>query len=150
MTGSTSAAVRNIADMVRGSARRGADHPALIDAASGRTLSWAEVDAAVDAEAARLAERGARPGDRVAIRLPNTPEFCVAVLGAVRAGCVAMPIGLGAANRESERLLEDGGAGLLVGEGQAPGVTVLDPPALDVGEQPEFASRSGGEDIAVL
>jgi long-chain acyl-CoA synthetase len=86
----------------------------------------------------------------VAIRLPNRPEFCVALLGAVRAGCVAMPIGLGSTNRETERVLADGGARLLVGEGDEQGLTVLEPPALDVGEQPEFAARSGEEDLAVL
>ncbi|GDY29469.1 AMP-binding protein [Gandjariella thermophila] len=154
MTDAGSAAARNVADLVRSAARRSPDQPALIEATSGRGYSWSEVDRAVDAEARRLAVRGAQPGDRVAVRLPNRPEFCVAALGALRAGCVAMPIGPGMTARETGRILTESGARLLVGETDpatgAAGVTVLDPPALDVGEQPEVAAGTGGEDLAVL
>jgi long-chain acyl-CoA synthetase len=154
MTDSGSDAARNVADLVRTAARRSPDQPALVDAASGRGYSWGQVDRAVDAEARRLAERGAEPGDRVAVRLPNRPEFCVAALGALRAGCAAMPIGLGMTSRETERILAESGARLLVGEHEPdddpPAVPVLDAPALEVGEQAEFATTGGGEDLAVL
>jgi long-chain acyl-CoA synthetase len=90
----------------------------------------------------------------VAIRLPNRPEFCVAAVGALRAGCVAMPIGLGTSNRETERILAESGARLLVGgtepAGDTTAVPVLEPPALDVAEQAEFPGSAGDEDLAVL
>ena len=39
-----------------------------------------------------LAARGVRPGDRVAIRLPNGKDWCLAFLGAQSAGAVAVPV----------------------------------------------------------
>jgi long-chain acyl-CoA synthetase len=83
----------HLADLVAAAAARHADHPALIDAATGHTLTWAEFDATVSAEARRLAAAGVVAGDRVVIRCAGGPALAVAVLGAVRAGAVAVPVG---------------------------------------------------------
>ena len=72
---------RNVADLVRASAQRGPSHVALVDVASGSSLTWETIDGAVDAFARRLADSGLEPGDRVAVRLPTSPEFVVAVFG---------------------------------------------------------------------
>ena len=68
----------HLADLVEAAAARHADHPALIDAATGATLTWAEFDAAVSAEARRLAAEGVVAGDRVVIRCGG-PALAVAV-----------------------------------------------------------------------
>ena len=39
-----------------------------------------------------LRERGVQPGDRVAIMLPNVPEFAVIYYAVMRAGAVAVPM----------------------------------------------------------
>jgi acyl-CoA synthetase (AMP-forming)/AMP-acid ligase II len=62
------------------------DKPALIDGASGRALSYAELLRAVRGFAAGLAARGFGKGDTFCICLPNVPEFAVAFHGVVAAG----------------------------------------------------------------
>jgi long-chain acyl-CoA synthetase len=144
------ASVRNVADLVSASALAGPQHAALIDVASGEKYTWRQVDAAVNAQARTLVEAGVEPGDRVAVRLPTGPEFCVAVFGVLRAGGVVVPAGPGQPLRELQRLIADSGAELLIGDGGGADVTVLAPPALLVEDEPEFASIGGDEDLAVL
>jgi acyl-CoA synthetase (AMP-forming)/AMP-acid ligase II len=55
-----------------------------------RRWTFAEVAAEVDRMAARLHALGLRPGDKVAIWLPNRPEFLWAWLGASQSGLVAV------------------------------------------------------------
>ncbi|ATE57569.1 MULTISPECIES: AMP-binding protein [Actinosynnema] len=156
------APARNVADLVRESARRGPGHPAVVDVTTARSLSWGALDAAVDAEARRLVGAGLRPGDRVAVRLPTGPAFCAAVFGALRAGGVLVLLGAGQPRHELDRLLADSGARLLVGDPDEPGaepggppdprVTVLPAPPLDVepGSAPPVDAVRGGEDVAVI
>jgi acyl-CoA synthetase (AMP-forming)/AMP-acid ligase II len=56
-----------------------------------RTMSWAQVDAAVDAVAAWTRARTA-PGDRVAVCAAHGPDWVVAFLGVLRAGRIAVPL----------------------------------------------------------
>jgi acyl-CoA synthetase (AMP-forming)/AMP-acid ligase II len=62
------------------------DKPALIDGASGRALSYAQLVRAVHGFAAGLAARGFGKGDTFCICVPNVPEFAVAFHGVVAAG----------------------------------------------------------------
>ena len=66
------------------------DAPALAD--SGSTLSWSELEAAVAAAALRYPTSGLRRGDRVGLALRDGVDFLVALLGAMRAGLVAVPL----------------------------------------------------------
>ncbi|MGW0516651.1 AMP-binding protein [Crossiella sp. NPDC003009] len=141
-------AVGNVADLIRSAAHREADHPALLDAADGSQVSWGRLDAAVDAQAHRLRMAGALAGDRVAIRLPTGIEFCVALFGALRAGCAVVPLAPGLPGPELTRVLTDSGARLLVAEGEVEGVQVLPAPAL--AEAEPFETVGADEDLAVL
>ena len=58
----------------------------MIDAATGGTLSYAELAAAAGLFAAGLAGRGFGPGSVLAILAPNIPEYPVVFHGAARAG----------------------------------------------------------------
>lgn len=53
--------------------------------------SYARLIAAVRGAASGLMALGLRPGDRVLLRLGNTPDFPVAFLGAIAAGLVPVP-----------------------------------------------------------
>jgi long-chain acyl-CoA synthetase len=55
-------------------------------------LSYAEVDEASGRVAAALRARGYRPGDKVALQLPNIPEFVSAYFGILKAGLVLVPL----------------------------------------------------------
>ncbi|MDQ1610847.1 MAG: hypothetical protein QOG00_778 [Pyrinomonadaceae bacterium] len=59
-------------------ARERGDKPALIDATSGRTITYRQLDEAVRRVAAGLTARGFRKGDVFAIYSPNLPEYAVA------------------------------------------------------------------------
>src|SRR6266498_2673568 len=57
----------------------------------GRRTTFAELDRAVDAFANYLLGLGLGPGECVSIHLPTSPAFVIAILGTLRAGCIASP-----------------------------------------------------------
>ncbi|MFK0284676.1 long-chain fatty acid--CoA ligase [Streptomyces sp. NPDC090499] len=69
---------------------------------------------ALDRDSARTAgllrDRGVRPGDRVALMLPNVPEFAVVYYGVLRAGGVVVPMNPLLKSREIRYYLGDSGA----------------------------------------
>ena len=69
-------------------AARLGDKPALVDAASGRTLGYHQLAAGVEGVAAGLAARGFAGGDTLALYSPNLPEYALAAYGAMAAGGV--------------------------------------------------------------
>jgi acyl-CoA synthetase (AMP-forming)/AMP-acid ligase II len=95
-------------------AERLADHPALVDAADGRTLSYAALAAAARRTAAGLAARGFGRGDVLAICSPNVPEFMVVVLGVALAGGTTTPINPLYTVGELADQLRDSGARIVV------------------------------------
>ena len=108
----TSTAAANVADLVRDAARRSGDKAAFVF--HDRAMTWDEVDAAVSAVAAGLTSLGARPGDRVALQLGNTPDFPLVYFGVLRAGLVAVPVNTGYTRAELVHCLADCGATVLV------------------------------------
>jgi amino acid adenylation domain-containing protein len=73
--------------------RQAAGHPertALV--AGGRTMSYAELNAAANRLARTLVERGAAPGSLVALRLPRGADLVVAVLAVLKSGAGYLPI----------------------------------------------------------
>ncbi|GGS71557.1 long-chain-fatty-acid--CoA ligase [Planobispora rosea] len=61
-----------------------------------------------------LRRRGIRAGDRVAIMLPNVPEFAVVYYGVLRAGAVVVPLDPLLRRREIAAYVGDCGARLLI------------------------------------
>ena len=64
--------------------------------------------------AAALQRLGVRPGDRVALHLPNSPQFLIAYYGALRAGAAVVPFNPLYVEREIEHQLADSGAEVAV------------------------------------
>lgn len=58
----------------------------------GRSVSWAELEAASDAFAMALAAMGVKRGDRVGCVLPNCPQFFIGELAAWKLGAVYVPL----------------------------------------------------------
>jgi acyl-CoA synthetase (AMP-forming)/AMP-acid ligase II len=71
--------------VLAGAAARG-ERPALIDAASGRTLTYAGLDTLARGVGSGLQQRGLEPGQVVGILAPNVPEYAAAYLGVALAG----------------------------------------------------------------
>jgi long-chain acyl-CoA synthetase len=63
--------------------------------------------------ATMLCERGVRPGDRVAVMLPNVPQFAAVYYGVLRAGGVVVPMNPLLKEREVGYYLGDSGAALI-------------------------------------
>ncbi|WP_138761129.1 AMP-binding protein [Modestobacter altitudinis] len=125
--------VRSFSALVRRAAAAAGAAPALV--AGDVRLSWAELDARVDRAAAGYLARQLRPGDRVAVQLRNGVDWVVAVMGALRAGLVVVPVNTAFTDPETEYLLGDSGARLLVvdaARAELAGVPVsVGPPASD-------------------
>ncbi|WP_405387977.1 long-chain fatty acid--CoA ligase [Streptomyces sp. NBC_01102] len=74
------------------------------------TLTYAELDEASARVAALLRDRGVRPGDRVALTMPNVPLFPVVYYGILRVGGVVVPMNPLLKAREVAFALRDCGA----------------------------------------
>lgn len=89
-------------------ARHDPGRPAILF--EGRELSYGELDGLAGRVSGALRARGVGRGDRVAVHLPNIPEFVACYLGIVRAGAVAVSVNPSLTKPEVTFLLEDSGA----------------------------------------
>lgn len=94
------------------SARQFPENPALIF--FDRIISYRELDEAATCFAAALQALGIRKGDRVALLLPNTPQYVISYYGTLRAGGVVVPTNPQYVARELEHQLRDSGARVIV------------------------------------
>ncbi|HPM66017.1 MAG TPA: long-chain-fatty-acid--CoA ligase [Piscinibacter sp.] len=80
----------------------------------GKAISFAQVDEASRALAAYLQSLGLAKGDRVAIMMPNVPQYPVAVAAILRAGYVVVNVNPLYTPRELEHQLKDSGAKVML------------------------------------
>ena len=80
----------------------------------GKTFTFADVDGQSRTFAAYLQSLGLSPGERVAVMLPNVPQYVVAVAGILRAGLVVVNVNPLYTPRELEHQLQDSGAKALL------------------------------------
>ncbi len=128
--------IHNLADAVRRAGAADPDAPALVVPASvvsasvapGSTdpaadtpdavITWGQLDQRVDSVATALTALDlpstAGAAARVAIGLPNVPEFAEAFFGVLRAGLVAVPLNPGYTARELRHQLYDSGASVII------------------------------------
>lgn len=107
-------------DLLPRSAQRFPDRDALVLAvhAAGRVFtsrtSYRALDGLVERCAGSLQRLGVAKGDRVALYLPNCPQFVVAYCAALRVGAIAVPFNPLYSPREVEYQLSDCGAKVMV------------------------------------
>jgi long-chain acyl-CoA synthetase len=80
----------------------------------GRDFSYADTDAQSRALAAYLQSLGMQRGDRVAIMMPNMPQYPAAVAAILRAGYVVVNVNPLYTARELEHQLKDSGARAII------------------------------------
>jgi len=102
----------NVAELVHEPAACSGAQTAL--RCGSRRVSFSELDAASGHVADLLVRDGVQPGDRVALLLPNVPEFAAAYYGVLRAGAVAVPLDPLLTRTEVGAILQDAGAGRLL------------------------------------
>ena len=98
----------SLVDIVATSARDYPDAPAL--QFFGRTTSYRSLDEQIQRAAAALHAHGVRPGDPVAIVLPNCPQHIVAFYAILRLGAVVVEHNPLYTPRELRKQFEDHGA----------------------------------------
>jgi long-chain acyl-CoA synthetase len=98
----------NLASIIENSCRYFSDRVALIH--DGRRMPYGELQARAKAFAAYLRQRGVRPGDKVALMLPNSMSFTIAYFGILYAGAVVVPISYLSVAREIAYTLGDSDA----------------------------------------
>ena len=76
----------------------------------GQAFGFGEVDECSRALAAYLQSLGMAPGDRVAVMMPNVPQYPIAVAAILRAGFVVVNVNPLYTPRELEHQLKDSGA----------------------------------------
>jgi long-chain acyl-CoA synthetase len=76
----------------------------------GAEITFQQLDQASDRFGSFLRRHGVRPGDRVAVMLPNCPQFIVAFYGTLKAGAVHVPVNPMFKEAELEYELADAGA----------------------------------------
>lgn len=81
---------RSLIDVLGEHARVRPAHPAI--EFEGATFSFSDWHMQSDAIAAALSAHGVHPGDRVALILPNCPQFLTAQFGAWKAGALVSPL----------------------------------------------------------
>ncbi len=82
--------------------------------AMGGKLTYRQLKEAVDRFATALHALGVRKGDRVALMLPNTPQFVIGFFAAARLGAIIVNINPTYTPRELKHQLEDSGAETIV------------------------------------
>ena len=103
-------------DVLAYRARATPDATAMIDAGSSREWSYAELDAAVDRTAGRLARLGIGPGDHLGCLLDTRAAAVRLLHAALRLGCVFVPLNTRLATSELEDRIERADlAGLVCG-----------------------------------
>ena len=103
----------NILAVLKESCQRFADKPAFSNL--GKTLTYGELYALSGAFAAYLQQHtDLKPGDRIAVQLPNLLQYPVAVFGAMRAGLIVVNTNPLYTARELEHQFNDSGAKALV------------------------------------
>ena len=80
----------------------------------GQDISYAQTDVQSQALAAYFQSLGLEKGDRVAIMMPNVPQYPVAVAAILRAGMVVVNVNPLYTPRELEHQLKDSGAKAIV------------------------------------
>jgi len=97
-------------------AARGGEDPFLWRKAdrAWQPLSWRQVAHQVAALAHNLRELGLKEGDRVVLVSENRPEFCIADLGIMAAGCITVPTYTTNTERDHQHILGNSGASAVI------------------------------------
>ncbi|MCH7588206.1 MAG: long-chain fatty acid--CoA ligase [Chloroflexi bacterium] len=101
-----------IAASILKTAQENPDHTAVIF--KGNKISYRKLEAAIKRFASALQGLGIKKGDRVAIHLPNCPQFPIAYYGVLISGAIVVPCNPVYTPRELKHQLNDSGAKLIV------------------------------------
>jgi acyl-CoA synthetase (AMP-forming)/AMP-acid ligase II len=108
---------RSLVEMLRASVARSPSHPALIEV-GGDAFSYAALWERAARVSGGLRDRGVERGDRVAIRLGNGIDWCLAFFGVQMRGAIAVPVNTRFTDIEASYVLTDSGSRFVFASGQ--------------------------------
>ena len=108
----------SLVEMLRESVQASPAAEALVEVGGGR-VSYTELWDRAARVGGGLRETGVRPGDRVAIRLPNSIDWVIAFIGGLMAGAVVVPVNTRFTGPEAAYVIEDSGSSYVFGPGAA-------------------------------
>jgi long-chain acyl-CoA synthetase len=103
---------RTLLDYLSESARNWPDRPVLLF--KGSSISYRQLEQESDSLAAALVAIGVKRGDRVALCLPNCPQFMIAEFAAWKSGAIVCPFNPTYSEREMGEALRATGAETLI------------------------------------
>jgi long-chain acyl-CoA synthetase len=106
----------NLVTMFFARATENGNKPFLWHKSGGKwqSISWAEAARQVASLAASFRDVGLKQGDRVMLVSENRPEWCIADLGIMAAGCVTVPTYTTNGERDHQHIMEDSGASAVI------------------------------------
>ena len=128
----------SLASALRAVVERQARDEAIVEV-GGERITYRELWDRAARVAGGLREAGARRGDRIAMRLPNGVDWCVAFYGIQLAGCAVVPVNMRLTPPEVADIVADSGAAL-----------VIEPGPLPAGRTTFAADDQGHQDLAAV
>jgi long-chain acyl-CoA synthetase len=110
-------AAKRVHEIVLESCQRNPGKTALIDTSCGQSLTYADYGERVEALARGFTTAGLRPGEIIAIFLPNSWEFAITYHAATLAGAIPTLLNPSYREREVRFQLENSGASFLLTDG---------------------------------
>jgi long-chain acyl-CoA synthetase len=104
--------IMNLAILMEEAALKFAEYPALIS--NDQRICYRQLNNYTNAIAHLLKQLGLVKGDKVALMLPNIPEFVYSYFAAVKIGAVAVPLNAASTAYELSYLLENSDAKVLI------------------------------------
>ncbi|MCT8001403.1 AMP-dependent synthetase/ligase [Sphingomonas sanguinis] len=95
------------------------------EAGEWRAISWAEAARQVASLSAALRATGLQRGDRVMLVSENRPEWCIADLAVMAAGCVTVPTYTTNTERDHTHIIENSGARAIIVSTQKLATTLM-------------------------
>ncbi len=112
------APVLDVSNLVADAARECPEKLAIVEA-SGRSLTWSELESEVARLATGLGNHGIVAGHRVLIAVGNRLEFVTTYLAVLRAQAIAVPINPQSVAGEMARIIADSGSRMVVADADA-------------------------------
>lgn len=102
----------NLANLLELQASRRPEKPAAVF--GEHAISYAELNSEANRVANALVSLGVRKGDRVALWLPNCPEFLPSFFGALKIGAIALPMNILYKQREAGFLVSNSESSVII------------------------------------
>ncbi|HHT46519.1 MAG TPA: acyl--CoA ligase [Firmicutes bacterium] len=102
----------NISKMVETHALRNPDRDAVI--AEDIVLSWKDFNLKINCLGSALLQLGVKKGDRVALYLPNSPEYLISYFAVTRIGAVVVPLNIMYKSTEIKYIINNSRASIFI------------------------------------